>query len=109
PEAGSACGDVTIEQIGEDVITGNACEGYTYTRTWRATSERGLWVNTSQTITVRPDTKAPVFSRLPGNLVLPCGSELPNFAISVSDNADHEVSITTNIERSGEGCDEVIT
>src|SRR5690606_32107003 len=109
PVAGSACGEVVISQVGEDEVTGNPCEGQVYTRTWSATTENGAVVTISQSITVQADKEPPVFDRMPGNVVLPCGSELPHFDISVSDNVDGGISISTHIDREGEGCDEVIT
>src|SRR5690606_1085039 len=109
PVAGSGCSEVTIEQYGEDVVTGDDCAGMTHSRKWTASTEEGLFITTSQTITVKPDTEAPVFARMPGNVVLPCGSELPHFDISVSDNADHGVAISTDVQTVGEGCDQVVT
>src|SRR5690606_30988119 len=109
PVAGSGCGEVTIEQYGEDEVVGDDCGTTTHTRKWTASTEEGLFITTSQSITVKPDTEAPVFGKMPGNVVLLCGSELPHFDISVYDNADNGVAISTDTKTEGEGCDQVVT
>ncbi|MBY5960286.1 T9SS type A sorting domain-containing protein, partial [Membranicola marinus] len=109
PVARSACGEVNITVDGADEVSGDQCSGLTYTRTWNAVSENGLSATTSQTITLKPDDEAPVFNKMPGNVVLPCGSDLPAFNIGVTDNVDDGVVISVASTMEGEGCDQVIT
>ena len=109
PVSNSACGDVIVKQSGEDEVEGNTCDGKTYTRTWTATNEMGLDATITQTITVLPDEEAPTFDRMPGNIELPCGAEIPNFDIAVTDNVKEGVSVTLKTVTTGEACDQVVT
>src|SRR5690625_1934296 len=94
PSAGNGCGEVIVEQVGEDEVTGDACGGKTYTRTWKAIAENGMTASASQTIFEKGDDVAPVFQNVPADLILPCGSELPAADIRVTDNSGGEVMMT---------------
>src|SRR5690625_1324695 len=108
PSAGNGCGEVIVEQVGEDEVTGDACGGKTYTRTWKAIAENGMTASASQTIFEKGDDVAPVFQNVPADLILPCGSELPAADIRVTDNSGGEVMMTEHITINGEGCDQEI-
>uniref|UniRef100_UPI001F3C0445 T9SS type A sorting domain-containing protein n=1 Tax=Membranihabitans maritimus TaxID=2904244 RepID=UPI001F3C0445 len=101
PTVNSSCGNISIQVIGEDVVSGNDCDGYTYTRTWEAVSDQGLSAMTSQTIEIEGDTEGPVITNPPADLVLPCDSDIPDYQLEATDNSGQpvEISVETTVSK----------
>jgi large repetitive protein len=83
--------------------------GFSFTRTWLAVDDCGNVSEANQTILFE-DTEAPVLSDAPGNLVLPCGAEIPLVpTITATDDCAGEIPVSFEETTTGNGCDEVIT
>jgi hypothetical protein len=89
PLATDECGSVQLNY--SDVSTGVSCSQI-ITRTWTAIDGCGNQSVFVQTISLQ-DNLSPVFNITPQNISLPCGSALPEVAISATDNCG-EVLIT---------------
>ncbi|MFM9985509.1 MAG: T9SS type A sorting domain-containing protein, partial [Flavobacteriales bacterium] len=79
--------------------------GHTLVRTWTATDACGNVTTASQSTTFI-DTTAPTLVNLPTNGTAGCAS-LPldtNFDVTVTDNCDDEIQLTSEVSDSGEGC-----
>src|SRR5690625_2899138 len=109
PVANSDCGEVTVQQIGDDEITGDQCNGKSYTRTWTVSVDAGSTDTITQTIYEKPDDVPPVLSGVPADIVLPCGAELPVASVVAMDNVDGQVTVSESISTEGEGCSQMIT
>ena len=79
--------------IAETILPGQCKDSYTILRTWVAKDDCGNSSTATQHVVVR-DTKAPVFTSVPGDLQLSCGQPVPPPAnVSATDNCDTQVNV----------------
>jgi len=99
------CNEVTITFTDEHVSGG--CQGriirdYTITDACQNTSY-------AQQIITLIDVVDPIAEVLPENLTIECGSEVPSFTPSWSDNCDDELELSAISGISMDGCNEIIS
>jgi hypothetical protein len=93
PTITDACGEATITYTETNSIAN--CSG-TKTRTWTAVDACGNSSSFTQTIVVN-DGIAPVFTNVPAQVTLPCGSALPTDMATATDNCGNAV-VTVQIQ-----------
>ncbi len=83
---------VTVD-FSEVIIPGDGADCYTIKRTWSVEDCAGNSTSHTQTITVE-DTKDPIFSNCPADIVISCTDEIPAVTdVEASDNCDDDVSV----------------
>src|SRR4029079_10159188 len=109
PTASDACNNVTVQQVGVDVSSGNSCVK-TITRTWNAVDACGNTSSTvSQTITVT-DTTPPVIGAAGANATIECTAS-PSFTAPTASDACNNVTVQQvgGDVSSGNSCIKTIT
>ncbi|MCP4089643.1 MAG: T9SS type B sorting domain-containing protein, partial [Gammaproteobacteria bacterium] len=94
--------DDEIEVVYTQIISGEGCYGLIL-RTWTAADKYGNVTVESQVITMRDNT-APVFTSMPDNMTVECGTVPPLSQPVVTDNCDNNVSISFSEEQTGTSC-----
>src|SRR5690606_24724643 len=84
------------------------CAGGFFRRTWAVADSCGNSTEISQTITILPDTKAPVFNVSDSVFLLTFQDSIPDFTPEVSDNCSSEVAVTMEETVTGDECREHI-
>ena len=103
PQASDPCGTAITVTLAEKRKSGR-CEGsFELIRTWTARNADGRTATAQQTITVR-DEVAPVFTNLPPDLELACGSPVPTEVPQASDNCGGTVRVTVDEKREAGAC-----
>jgi hypothetical protein len=104
PTATDACSsNVIVSIISEENVPGNC--GGDIIRTYLATDICGNAATAVQTIHVT-DNEAPVFSNVPFELFIQCGSAIPSVPnnVSATDNCSPDVTITFNQSQTAQNC-----
>jgi hypothetical protein len=98
------CSDSLYYSITSSTAMGQCSGNEIIQRTWTVTDECGNETSVSQTVTII-DTTPPTLIGVPGDIVLECGSEVPEFQISaVDDCSDSEVIIEEAFIDIFDGC-----
>jgi hypothetical protein len=99
------CSDVEIEYTEES--QGNACN-QTIIRTWTAIDACGNSETFTQVIQISDDT-SPVFTFIPENVTLYCGSEIPMVNATATDNCGEAfITFTDQYQSSNGSCQQII-
>ncbi|MEL6922582.1 MAG: lamin tail domain-containing protein, partial [Bacteroidota bacterium] len=105
PVCTTSCGLVKLTH--EDFAnTGDCADGSSYTRVWTAVDDCGNTATASQTLTLPPDTEAPVFENFLSEKTISCG-EQPQFDTPICiDNCTGEqhIVVTHKDEAQSDGC-----
>ena len=84
----------TVEVIFEEIDMGDCPLDRVIERTWTATDDCDNVVSYTQTITIAPDTEAPVLSAMPVDIILGCGDPIPDpEVITATDNCTEPIEV----------------
>ena len=95
------------ELLVESDVTGPVVDGalYTFTRTYYVSAPNALPAQANEMITILYDPLPPVLSGLPEDLVLTCGSELPEVSpVTGYDNVSFDVPVQVSESNAGLNC-----
>ena len=85
------CSSVTVTFMDSD--GGDVCNGSTITRTYTATDACGNKATAKQTITIKADKTPPVFTYVPADKTINCGSDM-NMGMATAEDACSSVTVT---------------
>jgi hypothetical protein len=101
------CSEVTV-QWEEDVVAGDCPNSYTSIRTCTLTDECGNTTTASYTLNVS-DTEGPQILGVPADLILDCGTAIPNADVFVVDNCTALPVFTLSETMETIGCTMILT
>ena len=86
--------DAQVDVVATSITTPGSCpENKTITRTFTSVDDCGNIATATQVITVK-DSKAPIYTYVPGDVTIMCNQSNPTDMATVSDNCDSQVDIT---------------
>ena len=99
------CDGTAITPVYSESTTGNACDGYTVTRTWTFIGQCGGQAVCTQSDTVSGDGAAPTFDNCPADTNILCGGSIPAVpTVTASDDCDAAVAITYSATTNAGNC-----